>query len=234
MTRGRLLLALALGAAIVAFFALGLQRFFTLDALKAQQAAVDAAVRARPWMAAGAFFALYVVVTGLSLPGAAILTLAGGAVFGLLWGTVIVSFASSVGATVGMLASRFLFRDAVRSRFGNALAAVDRGMARDGPFYLFTLYLSMANFRDAAERRAFGCASLAGLVAATLLAWPAMAMFFPISAMPFWYAPAAVIAGLILSASCWSGAQTSVYRFGAQAMMVMAGVGFLGVAHALS
>ena len=141
MTRGRALFALALAAAIVAFFAFDLQRFFTLDYLKAQQAAIDAAVRARPFETAAAFFAVYVVVTGLSLPGAAIMTLAGGAVFGLLWGTILVSFASSVGATVGMLASRFLFRDAVQARFGNALAGVDRGMARDGPFYLFTLRL---------------------------------------------------------------------------------------------
>jgi pyruvate/2-oxoglutarate dehydrogenase complex dihydrolipoamide dehydrogenase (E3) component/uncharacterized membrane protein YdjX (TVP38/TMEM64 family) len=139
--RARLFAALALAAAIAAFFAFDLGRFFTLDFLKAQQAAIDAQVQARPLFTAALFFAAYVAVTGLSLPGAAIMTLAGGAVFGLLWGTVIVSFASSVGATVGMLASRFLFRDAVQARFGNALAAIDRGMARDGAFYLFTLRL---------------------------------------------------------------------------------------------
>ena len=99
MTRARLLAALVLVAAIAAFFAFDLGRFFTLDFLKGQQAAIDAQVNARPLVAAAAFFAAYVAVAGLSLPGAAIMTLAGGAVFGLLGAPSIVSFASSVGAT---------------------------------------------------------------------------------------------------------------------------------------
>ncbi|HVO71122.1 MAG TPA: FAD-dependent oxidoreductase, partial [Aggregatilineaceae bacterium] len=85
--------------------------------------------------------ALYVAVTGLSLPGAAIMTLAAGAVFGLLWGTLIVSFASSIGATLAFLASRFLFRDVVQSRFGERLRAINAGVQREGAFYLFTLRL---------------------------------------------------------------------------------------------
>jgi uncharacterized membrane protein YdjX (TVP38/TMEM64 family) len=88
-----------------------------------------------------AFFVVYVAVTALSLPGAAIMTLAGGAVFGLLWGTVLVSFASSIGATLAFLASRFLLRDWVQARFGERLRAINAGVEKEGGFYLFTLRL---------------------------------------------------------------------------------------------
>ncbi len=84
---------------------------------------------------------IYIAVTGLSLPGATILTLAGGAVFGLFWGTVIVSFASTLGATLAFLAARFLFRDAVKARFGERLQAIDKGVTKEGALYLFTLRL---------------------------------------------------------------------------------------------
>jgi dihydrolipoamide dehydrogenase len=124
-----------------AFFAFDLQRIFTLETLKAQQEAIAAYRTFHPFLAAAIYGLLYVAVTGLSLPGAAVLTLAGGAVFGLLWGTVIVSFASTIGATLAFLASRFLFRDAVKARFGERLKAIDSGIARDGAFYLFTLRL---------------------------------------------------------------------------------------------
>jgi pyruvate/2-oxoglutarate dehydrogenase complex dihydrolipoamide dehydrogenase (E3) component/uncharacterized membrane protein YdjX (TVP38/TMEM64 family) len=90
---------------------------------------------------AGAFFVVYVAATALSLPGALILTLAGGALFGLVAGTVIVSFASSIGATLAFLASRYLLRDSVQARFGARLAEIDRGIEREGAFYLFTLRL---------------------------------------------------------------------------------------------
>jgi len=124
-----------------AFFAFDLQRFFTLVALKAQQEAIAAYRTAHPFLAVAIYGLLYVAVTGLSLPGATVLTLAGGVVFGLLWGTVIVSFASTIGATLAFLASRFLFRDAVKARFGERLKAIDAGIARDGAIYLFTLRL---------------------------------------------------------------------------------------------
>ncbi|MPM75767.1 hypothetical protein SDC9_122761 [bioreactor metagenome] len=87
------------------------------------------------------YFIIYVVATALSLPGAALLTLAGGAIFGLLWGTVIVSFASTLGATLAFLMSRFLLRDWVSQRFGQRLDAIDEGVKREGAFYLFTLRL---------------------------------------------------------------------------------------------
>lgn len=142
MSARRLLLLLAMLAAIAAFLALDLGRFFTLEAVKARQADLEAWVAARPFATAGAFFGLYVLATALSLPGAAtVMTLLGGALFGFGWGLVLVSFASSIGATLAFLASRFLFRDAVRARFGERLAALDEGVRRDGAFYLFTLRL---------------------------------------------------------------------------------------------
>jgi len=141
VSRGRLMLLLALAALIAGFFALGLQRYLTLEYLKAQQAAIAALFQAHPLVVAATYFAVYVAVTALSLPGAALLTLFGGAVFGLWWGTLIVSFASSIGATLAFLSSRFLFRDAVQRKFGDKLRALNAGVEREGAFYLFTLRL---------------------------------------------------------------------------------------------
>jgi uncharacterized membrane protein YdjX (TVP38/TMEM64 family) len=141
VSRGRLMLLLALAALIAGFFALGLQRYLTLEYLKAQQAAIAALFQAHPLVVAASYFAVYVAVTALSLPGAALLTLFGGAVFGLWWGTLIVSFASSIGATLAFLSSRFLFRDAVQRKFGDKLRALNAGVEREGAFYLFTLRL---------------------------------------------------------------------------------------------
>jgi pyruvate/2-oxoglutarate dehydrogenase complex dihydrolipoamide dehydrogenase (E3) component/uncharacterized membrane protein YdjX (TVP38/TMEM64 family) len=130
-----------IAAAVAAFFAFDLHRYFTLDFFKAQQAAIDTYYRAHPIQTAAIYFAIYVVVTGLSLPGAAVMTLAGGAIFGLLWGTVIVSFASTIGATLAFLASRFLLRDWVQSKFGDKLKTFNDGVAKEGAFYLFALRL---------------------------------------------------------------------------------------------
>jgi pyruvate/2-oxoglutarate dehydrogenase complex dihydrolipoamide dehydrogenase (E3) component/uncharacterized membrane protein YdjX (TVP38/TMEM64 family) len=141
MNSRKLLLLLALAVLIGAFFVFDLGRFFSLDYVKSQQAAIDAYRAAQPALTAGIFFAIYVAVTGLSLPGAAIMTLAAGAIFGLLWGTVIVSFASTLGATLAFLAARFVLRDWVQGRFGDKLKAIDAGMEKEGGFYLFTLRL---------------------------------------------------------------------------------------------
>jgi len=141
MTRSRVLVLATVAILIAAFFALHLERYVTLDALKAQHTEIAAYRDAHPWIAAAAYFILYIVVTGLSLPGAAVLTLVGGAMFGLVWGTVIVSFASSIGATLAFLAARFLFRDAVQSRFRKRLKVIDAGIEKEGAFYLFTLRL---------------------------------------------------------------------------------------------
>jgi pyruvate/2-oxoglutarate dehydrogenase complex dihydrolipoamide dehydrogenase (E3) component/uncharacterized membrane protein YdjX (TVP38/TMEM64 family) len=137
--RAAVLAALAL--LIAAFFAFGGHRYLGFENVKAQQAAIEGYYAAHPWQAAAAFFATYVAVTGLSLPGAAVMTLVAGAVFGLLWGTLIVSFASSLGATLAFLASRFLLRDWVQARFARELRPINEGFAREGGFYLFTLRL---------------------------------------------------------------------------------------------
>jgi pyruvate/2-oxoglutarate dehydrogenase complex dihydrolipoamide dehydrogenase (E3) component/uncharacterized membrane protein YdjX (TVP38/TMEM64 family) len=126
---------------IALYVAFDVGRFVSLDELKRQQSAIENFRAANPWLAAAIYFAVYVAVTALSLPGAAIMTLAGGAVFGLLWGTLLVSFASSLGATLAFLAARFLARDWVKAHFGPRLAAIDRGVEKDGGFYLFTLRL---------------------------------------------------------------------------------------------
>jgi pyruvate/2-oxoglutarate dehydrogenase complex dihydrolipoamide dehydrogenase (E3) component/uncharacterized membrane protein YdjX (TVP38/TMEM64 family) len=141
MNSRKLLLLLVLAVLIGAFFAFDLERFFSLDYFKSQQAAIEAYRAAQPALTAGIFFAVYVAVTGLSLPGAAIMTLAAGAIFGVLWGTVIVSFASTLGATLAFLAARFLLRDGVQSKFGDKLKAINAGMEKEGGFYLFTLRL---------------------------------------------------------------------------------------------
>lgn len=133
-----LLLVLALAAG---FFAGGLHRQLDLDALKAGMGGFAAWREASPLLVAALYFAAYVAVTALSLPGAAVMTLAGGALFGLGWGLLIVSFASTIGATLAFLVSRHLLRDSVHARFGERLRAIDAGIARDGAFYLFSLRL---------------------------------------------------------------------------------------------
>jgi len=178
VSRARLLVAALLVLAIAAFFAAGGHRYVTFESLKAQQAALDDWYRAHPWQTVLAYFAVYVAVTGLSLPGATLMTLAGGAVFGLLWGTVIVSFASSLGATLAFLASRFVLRDWVRSRFGERVKAIDEGLAKDGAFYLFTLRLlpvvpffliNLALGLSAMRARTFYWVSQVGMLAGTLV-----------------------------------------------------------------
>jgi uncharacterized membrane protein YdjX (TVP38/TMEM64 family) len=141
MTRARLILLVLLAVLVAGFFALGLQRYLTLEYLKSQQAAIAALYEAHPVAVAAGYFAVYIAVTGLSLPGAALLTLLGGAVFGLWWGTLSISFASSIGATLAFLSARFLFRDVVQRKFGDKLGAVNAGIEREGAFYLFTLRL---------------------------------------------------------------------------------------------
>jgi len=141
MKKGRPFFLLGIAALAAAYFAFDLGRYFTLEFFKSQQAAIDAYYHANPLRATAIYFGIYVAVTGLSLPGAAILTLAGGAVFGLVRGTVIVSFASTIGATLAFLASRYLLRDWVQKDFGDKLKPVNEGVAREGAFYLFALRL---------------------------------------------------------------------------------------------
>jgi len=131
----------ALVLLVAAFFWLDLDRWLTLDGMKSGFDQISAMRDAAPLLTAAIFLAVYVVVTALSLPGAVVMTLAGGALFGLWWGTLIVSFASSIGALLAFLVSRYLLRDTVQSRFGDRLNTINAGINRDGAFYLFSLRL---------------------------------------------------------------------------------------------
>jgi len=141
MKLSKVLLLAAVALAIAAFVLLDLGRFLRLDYLQSSQAAFAALYAEHPWAVRAAYFGIYVAVAGLSLPGAAIVTLAGGGIFGLGWGLLLVSFASSVGATLSFLAARFVLRDAVQARFGKRLADINQGVEREGALYLFSLRL---------------------------------------------------------------------------------------------
>ena len=141
MKSSKLALIVGIGLLVALFFAFDLGQYLNLQTLKAQQEAIRQFHHNQPLTSVAIYFLIYVATTALSLPGAALLTLAGGAVFGLLWGTVIVSFASTIGATLAFLISRFLLRDWVSQRFGQRLAAIDAGVRREGGLYLFTLRL---------------------------------------------------------------------------------------------
>ena len=129
-------------ASAAAFHFLNLGHYLSLSAIKDSQAELETMRDANPVLTAAIFFACYVAVTALSFPGAAVMTLAAGAIFGLGWGTLIVSFASTLGATLAFLASRWLLGDWVRQRFGSRMDAINAGVAKDGGFYLFTLRLA--------------------------------------------------------------------------------------------
>ncbi|MBL0512674.1 FAD-dependent oxidoreductase [Aeromonas media] len=141
MSRGRLLLLLVMGCLIGAFFAFDLDAYLSLPRLQAHQEQASAWVQAHFGQAALLFTLLYVATTALSLPGAALLTLGGSALFGVGWGLLLVSFASTLGATLAFLSARFLLRDWVSRRFGDKLATFEAGMAKDGAFYLLSLRL---------------------------------------------------------------------------------------------
>lgn len=126
---------------IFIFFYSGFHQYANLDSLKTQQTAIDEYNNTHPLTAALIFFTTYIFITGLSLPGAAIMTLAGGAIFGVLIGTLLVSFASTIGATLAFLVSRFLFRESLQKRFSERLRLINQGIEKDGAFYLFTLRL---------------------------------------------------------------------------------------------
>jgi uncharacterized membrane protein YdjX (TVP38/TMEM64 family) len=135
----KFILVLILFVAIAAYFVFDLGQYLSLENFKAQQAEIVAAKDANPALYIAAFFLIYVVVTGLSIPGAAIMTLVAGALFGLVTGTIIVSFASSIGATLAFLGSRYVLHDWVQAKFGARLKPINDGMEKDGAFYLFTL-----------------------------------------------------------------------------------------------
>jgi pyruvate/2-oxoglutarate dehydrogenase complex dihydrolipoamide dehydrogenase (E3) component/uncharacterized membrane protein YdjX (TVP38/TMEM64 family) len=139
-----LLWAGAAAGVLVALWAwqhFGLGALLTLDHLKASRDALRAQVLSAPLATAAIYFALYVAAAALSIPGAVILTLAAGAMFGLGWGLLLVSFASSLGALLAFLVARYLLREGIQARFGKALAPINDGVKKDGTFYLLTLRL---------------------------------------------------------------------------------------------
>ncbi len=137
--RNKLLLLALLATLVGAFFLLDLHSHFNFDTLKASQAQLDAYYKLHPLKMAGGFFLLFVLLTGLSLPASGILIMASGVIFGLVWGTLISTFACSIGATLSFLCSRYLFRDVVVHQFQAKLARINKGMETDGLFYLFLL-----------------------------------------------------------------------------------------------
>ncbi|WP_415904933.1 dihydrolipoyl dehydrogenase [Neptuniibacter sp. QD48_55] len=137
----KLPLLLVILSAIAAFFIFDLAQYLNLDFIKSNQTSFEQYYAENPIKTVAIFFGLYVLVTGLSLPGAAIMTLIGGALFGLVTGLLIISFASTIGATLAFLCSRFLFRENIQNRFGKQLHSFNAGMEKEGAFYLFTLRL---------------------------------------------------------------------------------------------
>jgi len=171
-----LLAAVALLAGL--FFAFDLHQYLTLETLQARRDEFIALKEQSPWLVTGIAFVGYVLVTALSLPGALVMTLAMGALFGLLWGTLLVSFASTIGATLAFLASRYLLRDAVQQRFGDKLKTINDGIARDGALYLFTLrmvpvfpffLINLLLGLTAMRARTFYWVSQLGMLAGTLV-----------------------------------------------------------------
>lgn len=139
--RHRLLVLILITVLVGLFFALDLQQYLTLENLKSEQDNLNRYFQNNPLQLISIYMALYIIMAALSLPGALLMTVAGGAIFGLGVGTIAVSFASTIGATLAFLASRFLLKDVVQNRFGNRLSAINNGFEKDGPFYLFTLRL---------------------------------------------------------------------------------------------
>jgi len=139
--RSKIIIIVVIAVLVALFFAFDLQRYLTLGELKARQEAFSAYYAAHRLLTLGLYFLLYVAVTALSLPGATVMTLAGGALFGFWTALLVVSFASTIGATLAFLASRFLLRDWVQKKFGDRLRAVNAGVEKEGAFYLFSLRL---------------------------------------------------------------------------------------------
>ena len=126
---------------VVCFFIFDLGKYLSLDYIKASQQSFENLYSQHRFLVLGTYMAIYVIVTALSLPGATIMTLAGGALFGFVVGTIVVSFASTIGATLACFVSRFLLRDWVQNKFGDKLETINQGIENEGAFYLFTMRL---------------------------------------------------------------------------------------------
>ena len=137
----KLVLVGIIAAIVVIFFGFDLGQYLSLEYIKAQQDQVETLYAENQLATLLIFFIVYVFVTGASLPGAAVMSLAAGAVFGLLTGVILISFASTIGASIAFMISRYLFRESVEARFGSSLKSINAGIQRDGAFYLFALRL---------------------------------------------------------------------------------------------
>ena len=178
LSKNKILLILFLGFAIACFFILDLDKYATFEFFNSQQADVQEYYRQHPAYSAFIFFSIYVLITSLSLPAAAIMTLIGGAVFGLLAGVVLVSFASAIGATLAFLLSRYLFRDLVQDRYSDNLKIINHGIEKEGAYYLFTLriipvfpffIINMAMGLTPIRTSVFYLVSQAGMLPATII-----------------------------------------------------------------
>ena len=136
-----ILLTATFSIVVALFYVFDLQQYLTLQYLKSSKAFFISYYEQNPILVLGSYFLGYVVMTAFSLPGAVWMTLGGGAFFGLLTGTITVSFASTIGATLAMLISRFILRDWAQGRFGEQMQTINYGIQKDGGFYLFTLRL---------------------------------------------------------------------------------------------
>ena len=141
MSKSKLLLILVIAVIVASFFIFDLGQYLTLEYIKSEKQRLLDFYHDDVFYAIAIYMAIYIAVTALSLPGATIMTLAGGAVFGLMEGTIIVSFASTIGATLAFLVSRFILRDSVQNKFGDKLKAFNEGIEKEGALYLFTLRL---------------------------------------------------------------------------------------------
>ena len=139
--KGKTLLFLVIAVLASLFFAFALRQHLSVAFLKSSHASLQAYYADYRLLTVAGYMASYILLTALSLPGSVFMTLAGGALFGLWVGLVLVSFASTIGATLAFLASRFLFKESVQSRFGDKLAAINQRVEEDGALYLFTLRL---------------------------------------------------------------------------------------------
>ncbi len=205
---------MALVFVLAVFFAWrsGLLEQLNFAALKQHADALRSQVAAQPVWSAALFFLAYVLVTGLSLPGAAIMTLAAGALFGLVWGTVIASFASTLGATLAFLCSRLLFRDWVRARFGRRLAPIEAGVEKDGARYLFSLRLvpavpffliNLAMGLTPIRTLTFAWVSQVGMLAGTLVFVNAGTQLAQIESPAGLLSPVLILSLLLLASFPW-------------------------------
>ena len=179
----------------------------TLEYFKSQRILIDQAVAQAPLKTGLLFLVIYVAVTALSLPGATLMTLVAGSVFGLLGGMILVSLASTIGATLAMLVSRFIFRDIIQTKFARQLSMINEGMAKEGAFYLFTLRLvpvvpffviNLAMGVTHISTRVFFLVSQIGMLAGTLVYVNAGTRIAEIDSLTGILSPAIVLSFLLL------------------------------------